>query len=1218
MGHIRNKKAIFQPLSALLLLVSTHTWALSGGDVSISLISGAKFISDSNNCLADGPRRAHVGYTITNTSGHTLNDVQATLNISSLNSTFAFAGSPQPQNPTISLGTLANDEKLTAFWYVSYPCHPQPNSSVTFTVTVADEMPGTVTSAGNTITSYSSISAGTGGQVNGFSIAGSAVVGQVLNLDVDYEFGNVGAGNEFFMQPVGNFDFNAGCFQLVGSEVTASDLGALTVGTKDKLYFTAGGNQGGSGHVVTVRYRFNIRCANTSTISNPYAAQTSGSTNLKYTSNFGDPGASVTFPVASFPFTISKSVTPDNIDPESGGTVTYTVVINNTSSTTATVDRITDAMPSSVSYEGLGGGSGITASNSASLPLAGETDVLEWLSNPPTATASYTIAGNSSLSLVYDVDVPPALATDLYANTVYATAGDTDTNTAQAVFRVGNPPVISFTKTASLHSDADGSSGISQGDTLRYTLTVANQTGADAALNMNVIDVVPEELTYSAGSISGGDGRNAGAPATTGLSWSINSLTAGASVQLSFDATVKTGVLGAVSNQASLNGANFSATLLSDDPAVSGGSNPTIVTVVPGTGPALSFSKTAVLASDLDISGDITSGDTLRYNLVLSNAAGAGTGLNLSVADILPAGLTYVAASMTGGDSHDDSAPGSTGLGWTINSLVAGASTTLTFNATVDAGACATINNQALVTGNFSGSLVSDDPASGGSSDSTAISVTGGGSCESGSSSSSSSTTTSSTSSSGGDSSTSSTSSSGGDSSTSSSGGDSSTSSTSSSGGDSSTSSSGGDSSTSSTSSSGGDSSTSSSGGSSSTSSGGSSSSTDNTGSGGNNGDGEGLTTAVRGAGSFDIFTLLMAALLLLSRYRIRLRRVAPVFFFGLTLCALQPSAAQAQNVCGESNSTESDGYEFEPCWYLGIGAGSTKVHPEGEAAGWHTVDDSSEGKKLFLGYLLRPHWFAELAYTDAGAAKLGNRDPLVSGNPGLSYEIPSVFIGYLLNEPDSKWNLYAKAGTSAISNEVNDSRVPFDKKTSVQLALGAGVQWRFTERWFLRLEHDSFDRDSNYTGLSIGTYLGAAEREVAPQPQPQAVATAETVDCTAFTGTMAGVQFHSNSAQLTASAEQVLAEAAGNLKSFTGLRLEIQAHTDNQGNDAYNMALSEKRAQSVMSFLVSQGIAAERLTARGYGETRQAESNDTVEGRAANRRVEFVILDDSGCDAPR
>lgn len=72
---------------------------------------------------------------------------------------------------------------------------------------------------------------------------------------------------------------------------------------------------------------------------------------------------------------------------------------------------------------------------------------------------------------------------------------------------------------------------------------------------------------------------------------------------------------------------------------------------------------------------------------------------------------------------------------------------------------------------------------------------------------------------------------------------------------------------------------------------------------------------------------------------------------------------------------------------------------------------------------------------------------------------------------------------------------------------------------------------------------------------------------------------------------------------------LQIQGHTDDRGNDAANLKLSQRRAAAVQEYLVEQGVSDDRLTNVGYGETSPIDSNDTREGRSRNRRVEFIIL---------
>ena len=89
--------------------------------------------------------------------------------------------------------------------------------------------------------------------------------------------------------------------------------------------------------------------------------------------------------------------------------------------------------------------------------------------------------------------------------------------------------------------------------------------------------------------------------------------------------------------------------------------------------------------------------------------------------------------------------------------------------------------------------------------------------------------------------------------------------------------------------------------------------------------------------------------------------------------------------------------------------------------------------------------------------------------------------------------------------------------------------------------------------------------------------------------------------------AEEVLKNLAIVLKEMDVKNFEIDGHTDSDASDEYNQVLSEKRANSVKNFLVSQGVTAE-ITTKGYGESKPVASNDTAEGKQKNRRVEIII----------
>ncbi|HEX9601579.1 MAG TPA: OmpA family protein, partial [Mariniflexile sp.] len=86
-------------------------------------------------------------------------------------------------------------------------------------------------------------------------------------------------------------------------------------------------------------------------------------------------------------------------------------------------------------------------------------------------------------------------------------------------------------------------------------------------------------------------------------------------------------------------------------------------------------------------------------------------------------------------------------------------------------------------------------------------------------------------------------------------------------------------------------------------------------------------------------------------------------------------------------------------------------------------------------------------------------------------------------------------------------------------------------------------------------------------------------------------------------------------MKQHSGLRIDVRSHTDSRANDAYNRALSERRAKATVAYIVNRGIAKERLSGKGYGESELVNkcSNGVVcteEGHQANRRSEFIILE--------
>jgi outer membrane protein OmpA-like peptidoglycan-associated protein len=105
---------------------------------------------------------------------------------------------------------------------------------------------------------------------------------------------------------------------------------------------------------------------------------------------------------------------------------------------------------------------------------------------------------------------------------------------------------------------------------------------------------------------------------------------------------------------------------------------------------------------------------------------------------------------------------------------------------------------------------------------------------------------------------------------------------------------------------------------------------------------------------------------------------------------------------------------------------------------------------------------------------------------------------------------------------------------------------------------------------------------------------------------TLEGVLFLTGSAQIGPNSELILEKAYNTLAQNPDIVVEIQGYTDNTGGKATNMKLSQARAESVKGWLVKKGIAAERITAKGYGPEKPVADNKTKEGRQQNRRIEF------------
>ena len=107
---------------------------------------------------------------------------------------------------------------------------------------------------------------------------------------------------------------------------------------------------------------------------------------------------------------------------------------------------------------------------------------------------------------------------------------------------------------------------------------------------------------------------------------------------------------------------------------------------------------------------------------------------------------------------------------------------------------------------------------------------------------------------------------------------------------------------------------------------------------------------------------------------------------------------------------------------------------------------------------------------------------------------------------------------------------------------------------------------------------------------------------------TLSDVLFVFNQSELTPTAKSQLDALMSKFEDADVVSIKVVGHTDSVGSDAYNQALSERRASSVAEYLLSQGVAPNKVTSEGRGESQPIASNETEEGRAKNRRVELHI----------
>lgn len=144
--------------------------------------------------------------------------------------------------------------------------------------------------------------------------------------------------------------------------------------------------------------------------------------------------------------------------------------------------------------------------------------------------------------------------------------------------------------------------------------------------------------------------------------------------------------------------------------------------------------------------------------------------------------------------------------------------------------------------------------------------------------------------------------------------------------------------------------------------------------------------------------------------------------------------------------------------------------------------------------------------------------------------------------------------------------------------------------------------------GAGIGYYLEQQERELRQKTAGTGIDVIRDGD-SLLLNMPSEVTFDVDSSAVKPQFRNTLNDVAATLVQYESTYIDVYGHTDSTGSDAYNQTLSERRAQSVSSYLSSRGVQPARLATRGFGESQPVASNTTEDGRAQNRRVEIRIV---------
>jgi len=341
-------------------------------------------------------------------------------------------------------------------------------------------------------------------------------------------------------------------------------------------------------------------------------------------------------------------------------------------------------------------------------------------------------------------------------------------------------------------------------------------------------------------------------------------------------------------------------------------------------------------------------------------------------------------------------------------------------------------------------------------------------------------------------------------------------------------------------------------------------------------------------------------------------------------------AAAYAQN---SASSKKVQEYAWEKYWFVGAGWG-LNIGFDGNVFQNHFYRETSHrgpgwAGEIYFGKWFWPHFGARVGYqgfsvsdefTTFGKYPFSyvHGDLLIKVFPAL---VPYIHAGYLqvkkgtfAGGPGVMFPIPVSPSVSIIPDVryafCGNKVFPEGDNVTSNLSVTLSVAYKFggVKRQLVQEEEVPAVLVPMETPVKHDTVV---VREVVKEPVVQKVVDTVVVDHSAkakeFTEALHNVTlFDTDSYKISDEAKLKLDEVAEWMQKYPNLTAALEGHTDNVGRAAYNQTLSENRANAIRNYLISKGISASRLSAKGYGLTRPIDTNSTPEGRHRNRRVEL------------